>query len=88
MQPEWVVSIQKQCRAAKVPFFFKQWGGVQRSRHGRELNGRTWDELPHKTSLPVPPPAERRHRLEIVESELLLRHPKPLPAWTPTPIHA
>jgi protein gp37 len=88
MQPEWVVSIQKQCRAAKVPFFFKQWGGVQKGRHGRELNGRTGNELPPKTSLPVPPPAERRHRLEIVESELLRQRPNPLPAWTPALFHA
>ncbi|MDP3849826.1 MAG: phage Gp37/Gp68 family protein [Luteolibacter sp.] len=46
LEKEWVVSIQKQCRAAKVPFFFKQWGGVQKSRHGRELNGRTYNEFP------------------------------------------
>lgn len=46
LEKEWVVSIQKQCCAAKVPFFFKQWGGVQKGRHGRELNGRTYDEFP------------------------------------------
>jgi len=46
LKEEWVTSIQKQCRAASVPFFFKQWGGVQKSRAGRELNGRTWDEFP------------------------------------------
>lgn len=46
LEEAWVVSIQKQCRAAKVPFFFKQWGGVQKSRHGRELNGRTYNEFP------------------------------------------
>ena len=42
----WVISILKQCRAAGVPFFFKQWGGVQKSRTGRELNGRTYNEMP------------------------------------------
>lgn len=46
MQQEWVKSILKQCRRAKVPFFFKQWGGVRKDRTGRELNGRTYDELP------------------------------------------
>jgi protein gp37 len=46
MRREWVISIRRQCRAAKVPFFFKQWGGVQKSRTGRELNGRTHDEVP------------------------------------------
>jgi protein gp37 len=46
MQRAWVESIQKQCRRAQVPFFFKQWGGVRKKRTGRELDGRTYDELP------------------------------------------
>lgn len=46
LKEKWVISIQEQCGAAKVPFFFKQWGGVQKSRYGRELNGRTYDEFP------------------------------------------
>ena len=46
MEQGWVESILTQCRRAKVPFFFKQWGGVRKSRTGRELNGRTYDELP------------------------------------------
>jgi protein gp37 len=45
MECEWVESILRQCRQAKVPFFFKQWGGVRKNRTGRELNGRTYDEL-------------------------------------------
>lgn len=52
LEQEWVVSIQKQCRAARVPFFFKQWGGVQKGKHGRELNGRTYDEFPKATGNP------------------------------------
>jgi protein gp37 len=43
---EWVVDIKDQCLAAHVPFFFKQWGGVRRTRSGRTLQGRTWDEMP------------------------------------------
>jgi len=43
---EWVVDIRDQCRIAKVPFFFKQWGGVKRKKAGRVLQGRTWDEMP------------------------------------------
>ncbi len=43
---KWVREIRKQCRAEDVPFFFKQWGGVQKKRNGRVLDGRTWDELP------------------------------------------
>ena len=46
MGQEWVAEIYEQCRAAKVAFFFKQWGGVQKHRTGRELFGRTFDELP------------------------------------------
>ena len=46
MDPAWVREIRDQSVAARVPFFFKQWGGVQKSRNGRELDGRTWDELP------------------------------------------
>jgi len=43
---EWVVDIKDQCLVAHVPFFFKQWGGVRRTRSGRILQGRTWDEMP------------------------------------------
>ncbi len=46
MQREWVESIRRQCRRARVPFFFKQWGGVRKDLTGRELNGRTYDEMP------------------------------------------
>lgn len=43
---EWVRDIRNQCSVASVPFFFKQWGGVQKKRYGRELDGRTWNDLP------------------------------------------
>ena len=46
---EWVLSMMRQCRTAHVPFFFKQWGGVQKKRAGRTLAGRTFDELPART---------------------------------------
>jgi protein gp37 len=46
MHPEWVESIHKQCQSKKVPFFFKQWGGVRKDMTGRELHGRTYDEMP------------------------------------------
>jgi len=46
MSSEWVTEIRDQCVSAEVPFFFKQWGGVNKSRTGRELEGRTWDEMP------------------------------------------
>lgn len=46
MRKEWVKDIFRQCRAAKVPFFFKQWGGTRKDLTGRELNGRTYSEMP------------------------------------------
>lgn len=46
LKAEWVLSLLKQCRAQKVPFFFKQWGGVRKHETGRELLGRTYDEFP------------------------------------------
>jgi protein gp37 len=50
MNPEWVREIRTQCKAAHVAFFFKQWGGVQKSRTGRSLDGRTWNEMPTVTA--------------------------------------
>lgn len=46
MRAAWVRDVRRQCRAARVAFFFKQWGGVAKKRAGRELDGRTWDEYP------------------------------------------
>lgn len=42
----WVTDIRQQCQKADVAFFFKQWGGVQKKKAGRTLEGRTWDEMP------------------------------------------
>jgi protein gp37 len=54
MREEWVLSIRNQCRAARVPFFFKQWGGVRKHETGRVLRGRTYDQLPSEARpLPV-----------------------------------
>ncbi len=46
MSSEWVEEIVVQCETAAVPLFFKQWGGVNKKKTGRLLNGRTYDELP------------------------------------------
>ncbi len=48
IQRKWVVDIRRQCRQVGVPFFFKQWGGVNKKKTGRELDGRTYDEMPAK----------------------------------------
>ena len=46
MKPEWVIEIMEQCDKANVKFFFKQWGGINKKKAGRKLNGRTYDEMP------------------------------------------
>jgi protein gp37 len=46
LDPSWVLDIRDQCIRAKVPFFFKQWGGINKKKAGRLLDGRTWDEIP------------------------------------------
>jgi protein gp37 len=53
MKKEWVLSIRDQCERAQVPFFFKQWGGVRKSKAGRELDGRTYDGVPQRVQVPV-----------------------------------
>lgn len=46
MDPEWVLEIHEQCQETKVAFFFKQWGGKNKKKAGRVLNGQTYDEMP------------------------------------------
>ena len=46
MEAQWVRVIRDRCERARVPFFFKQWGGVRKRVTGRVLDGRTWDEMP------------------------------------------
>ncbi len=46
MAEAWAIDLRDQCRFAGVPFFFKQWGGVNKKKAGRSLSGRTWDEMP------------------------------------------
>ena len=48
VDPNWVREIRDRCVAGRVPFFFKQWGGVNKKRSGRVLDGRTWDEMPDR----------------------------------------
>lgn len=46
MEEEWVLLIRDKCQGTKTPFFFKQWGGKNKKKAGRLLEGRTWDEMP------------------------------------------
>lgn len=49
LDPDWVRRIRDACGVANVPFFFKQWGGATPKAGGRELDGRTWDQYPHRS---------------------------------------
>lgn len=51
LEKDWVTDVRDQCTKAIVPFFFKQWGGVHKKKAGRELEGRTWDEMPININL-------------------------------------
>jgi len=46
MREEWVLDIRDQCTAVGISFFFKQWGGTNKKKAGRILEGKTWDEFP------------------------------------------
>jgi len=70
----WVTSIQRQCAVARIPFFFKQWGGVRKKAAGRELDGRTYDEMPSIISIRPLGSAQR----ESLVAEFLA-------AWPPVP---
>lgn len=51
MKEEWVLEIREQCNENKVPFFFKQWGGTNKKKNGRLLEGRTWDGIPEQPAV-------------------------------------
>jgi protein gp37 len=59
MDADWVRPIRDRCRAAGVPFFFKQWGGRMKKAAGRELDGRTHDDMPARLSRPTPSRSDR-----------------------------
>ena len=47
MQEKWVIDIKKKCEDGyNIPFFFKHWGGVNKKKTGRILQGKTWDNYP------------------------------------------
>ena len=70
IRPEWVLSLLEQCRSAGVPFFFKQWGGIQKKRAGRLLGGITYDEYPPIHRMPFPDSEMRRSVAKKLEQDL------------------
>jgi protein gp37 len=66
MNAEWVRSIRDQCFKSHVAFFFKQWGGVRKSKTGRHLDGRTYSEFPERHEASAPDLAARHLLLNQV----------------------
>ena len=71
MNPSWVESLRDQCHTAGIPFFFKQWGGVQKKKAGRALNGLTYDEQPSRLSRPPLPKPERLNAIAEWENRAI-----------------
>ena len=88
MKKDWVRAIRRSCRAAGVHFFFKQWGGVQKGKHGRVLDGRTYDEIPELSKKPFP---TRPERLDLIRTTARLADAwprEPLVELKPLPVVA
>ncbi len=71
MHKDWVLSLRDQCQKEGVPFFFKQWGGVRKSKAGRELDGQLYNGVPGRVARPVLEP--KRRLAAIAEAEALYR---------------
>ena len=77
MEVSWVTSIRDQCKLQNVPFFFKQWGGVRKSKNGRELEGKIYQEFPQFKLGEIP---SVRIRRQIEVSQEVSQSPPPLSA--------
>jgi protein gp37 len=78
MQAAWVNAIKQQCDRHHTRFFFKQWGGVQKAKTGRQLNGRTYDAMPSLSAQTPPARAKREHLIEHLSQAAS--------AWTNSPL--
>ena len=66
LEEAWVTEIRDQCVTGKVPFFFKQWGGVFKKRKGRVLQGRVWDQMPQEKRKMPKPVSEPRPKAPVL----------------------
>jgi protein gp37 len=71
MDPKWVTRLLARCESDGVPFFFKQWGGVQKKKLGRKLNGRTYDEAPASNAVALPKIDVRKRAAEELRNIIL-----------------
>lgn len=70
MEEAWVRSILEQCEEQKVPFFFKQWGGIQKEKTGRKLNGRYYNEQPKRVKYSVADKQERKAAVDYTKDRI------------------
>lgn len=75
MKKDWVLALRDQCKKGRVPFFFKQWGGVRKATTGRRLEGRTYDEFPARVRHPVLTPEECSTSARKIELQFDLKIP-------------
>ena len=68
MEREWVRQIRDRCVARDVPFFFKQWGGINKKKAGRRLDGRLWNQLPERKQSICPMNSLPSGRLRLIHS--------------------
>jgi protein gp37 len=66
IKQEWVMSVRDQCRAAQVPFFFKQWGGKNKKKAGRMLEGKIYNEFPNFMLGGIPTKNVRDNRISNI----------------------
>lgn len=71
MESRWVMNIRDQCVRSNTPFFFKQWGGVRKHRHGRMLNGKTHDDSPRVFDSKCRSPEVPKERQAVIVNDLV-----------------
>lgn len=77
LETKWVERIYDMCQKEQVSFFFKQWGGVQKSKTGRLLHGRTHDAMPERDVAHMPPRSQRLLAAQHVTEQTICREGTP-----------
>ena len=67
LEESWVVNLLEYCEKCEIPFFFKQWGGVNKKKNGRKLGGKTYDQFPTAKKAFIPSRAERQDMMAVLE---------------------
>ena len=80
VEREWITTIRDQCQSAGVSFFFKQWGGVHKTKAGRSLDGRTHDEVPDRRSRVT---LDHERRKSLLAEQIGRRQSQQVPATSP-----